>query len=193
MDTLTIGRSLSAFPEHHAAAGTAPLEYGYGWFSRARGWPVLSDRALLDAVSKDVQRSLADSRDALAASVDRHRELHLARLERLLAGSWARAVRGDHQAVASCLRILDREARLLGLRHRAARPAERGGRGGDDRRRDGRPRRDPAGDQSPPPRRASGGDRAVNRLGLVAAAIEAHEVFRVHSASPRSTPGTPPP
>ncbi len=65
-------------------------------------------------MSKDIQRSLADSRDALAASVDRHRELHLARLERLLAGSWARAVRGDHQAVASCLRILDREARLLG-------------------------------------------------------------------------------
>ncbi len=114
VDTLTIGLTLSAFPEHHAAAGTAPLEYGYGWFTRSRGGPVLSERALLDAVSKDVQRSLADSRDSLAASVDRHRELHLARLERLLAGSWARAVRGDHQAVASCLRILDREARLLG-------------------------------------------------------------------------------
>ncbi len=114
VDTLTIGLALSAFPEHHAAAGTAPLEYGYGWFTRARGGPVLSEKALLDAVSKDVQRSLADSRGALAASVDRHRELHLARLERLLAGSWARAVRGDHQAVASCLRILDREARLLG-------------------------------------------------------------------------------
>ncbi len=114
VDNLTIGLALSAFPEHHAA-GTEPPEYGYGWFNRARGGPVLSERALLDAVSKDVQRSLTDSRDALAASADRHRELHLARLERLLAGSWARAVRGDHQAVASCLRILDREARLLRL------------------------------------------------------------------------------
>jgi hypothetical protein len=43
------------------------------------------------------------------------RDLMAVRLDDLLAGSYAKAIQGDPKAVLSCLRILDRRARLLGL------------------------------------------------------------------------------
>jgi hypothetical protein len=42
-------------------------------------------------------------------------DLELARLDALLAGSWAKALDGDHRAVANVLRIQERRAKYLDL------------------------------------------------------------------------------
>ena len=46
---------------------------------------------------------------------DDYRGLHLARLERTLRAIWPRVLNGDLLAIDRALRILEREARLLGL------------------------------------------------------------------------------
>jgi hypothetical protein len=43
------------------------------------------------------------------------RSMMLLRLHALLAAQWKKALHGDVNATASCLRIMEREARLLGL------------------------------------------------------------------------------
>jgi hypothetical protein len=46
---------------------------------------------------------------------DAARQLHLARLEDLLSVRWDKAMRGDATAAMACLKILERQAKLLGL------------------------------------------------------------------------------
>jgi hypothetical protein len=48
-------------------------------------------------------------------NADLARKLHLLRLDALLAGQWQKAMRGDVPATATCLKIMERQARLLGL------------------------------------------------------------------------------
>lgn len=43
------------------------------------------------------------------------RQMHLLRLDALLAAQWPRAMQGDVTAAVTCLRIMEREAKLLGL------------------------------------------------------------------------------
>ena len=52
--------------------------------------------------------------DAVMAA-DEIRKLHVARLETLLEAVWDAACRGELQAIDRVLRILDRQAKLLGL------------------------------------------------------------------------------
>jgi hypothetical protein len=46
---------------------------------------------------------------------DTARKLHVERLRALLQAAWPKAMAGDANAIASCLRIMEREAKLLGL------------------------------------------------------------------------------
>jgi len=48
-------------------------------------------------------------------TIDRKRELAEARIERLLAGVWTKALRGEIPALMASLKILERQAKLLGL------------------------------------------------------------------------------
>ena len=49
------------------------------------------------------------------AAADEIRKLHMARLETLLEAIWDAACRGELQAIDRVLRVLDRQAKLLGL------------------------------------------------------------------------------
>lgn len=53
----------------------------------------------------------------LQPSADALRETQLARLERLHAAQWPRALRGEWRAVQAILKIAEREANLMGLDH----------------------------------------------------------------------------
>jgi hypothetical protein len=46
---------------------------------------------------------------------DTARRLHVERLRALLAAQWPKAMRGDATAATACLKIMEREAKLLGL------------------------------------------------------------------------------
>jgi hypothetical protein len=70
---------------------------------------------LVDAVRKDVHRSLAGRRKALGDNAHAYLDLHVARLERLLTGVWDAAVAGDVSSSLQALRLLTREQRLQGL------------------------------------------------------------------------------
>jgi hypothetical protein len=61
-----------------------------------------------DAVKRGLDATLRKPADTL-------RTLDLERLDRLFATHFPRACRGDHQATAACLRIMERQAALLGL------------------------------------------------------------------------------
>ena len=58
-------------------------------------------------------RAALDSDAGVAAG--EIRKLHMARLETLLGAVWDAASRGDLRAIDRALKVLDREARLLGL------------------------------------------------------------------------------
>ena len=61
-----------------------------------------------DAVKRALDATLRKPADTL-------RKLDLERLDRLFATHFPRACRGDHQATTACLRIMERQAALLGL------------------------------------------------------------------------------
>ena len=61
---------------------------------------------------KAVRAALQSDGGAAAGEI---RELHMARLDTLLGAIWDAACRGELQAVDRVLRVLDRQAKLLGL------------------------------------------------------------------------------
>lgn len=61
-----------------------------------------------DAVKRGLDATLRKPADTL-------RKLDLERLDRLFATHYPRACRGDHQATLACLRVMERQAALLGL------------------------------------------------------------------------------
>jgi hypothetical protein len=60
------------------------------------------------AVMSGIQKTLQQPADEL-------RQLELARLDAMLTGLWTGARQGNHSAVMSVLRIMERRAKLLGL------------------------------------------------------------------------------
>lgn len=62
-----------------------------------------------DACLRAIKRSMSD------AGVDELRQGELDRLDRLQRSAWTSALQGDLQAIATCLRIIDRRSKLLGL------------------------------------------------------------------------------
>jgi hypothetical protein len=67
------------------------------------------------AVSKDLARSLQSALNMEAKVANEYRALKYARLERLLRGHWAAAIKGDSKAAMVVLAVIDREVKLLGL------------------------------------------------------------------------------
>lgn len=68
-----------------------------------------------DHVSMDLIRARQRSKAQLDESVEDLRELQLQRLERLLAATWPKAVKGDTKAVDTASRLIERICKLKGL------------------------------------------------------------------------------
>jgi hypothetical protein len=66
-------------------------------------------------VCRDLQALDAEFRRQAAADVAAEKGLELARTERLIAGLWAEASRGEPRAVGRVLDLMTHKARLLGL------------------------------------------------------------------------------
>ena len=60
------------------------------------------------AYKRAMQRTLQEPTDDL-------RQAEVDRLDRLQLAVWPKAMRGDHNAIVTCVRIIDRRAKLLGL------------------------------------------------------------------------------
>lgn len=114
VDAITIARRLSAWDEDHAAAGTTPLPFGYGWHNRRKGLPRPEDGVLVHQVHQDVRRTLAARRAGLDDAAEQYVQINRDRLERLLAGVWGPALAGDVQASQQALRIIREQLRLDG-------------------------------------------------------------------------------
>jgi hypothetical protein len=86
---------------------------------RAAGtpYPDIADKLGVDPttafhyVSEGLERFLGEE----IRCSDTARKLHVERLRALLQAAWPKAMAGDANATASCLRIMEREAKLLGL------------------------------------------------------------------------------
>jgi hypothetical protein len=66
-------------------------------------------------VSVDLKRARERSRAELDSSVEDLRELQLERLERLLAATWPKAVKGDTRATDTAARLIQQMCKLKGL------------------------------------------------------------------------------
>jgi hypothetical protein len=81
-------------------------------------WTSIADRLGYSdrgAACKDVTRALEANIVEQRVSAEELREVELLRLDRLQAAVWGAAVQGDLRAIETCLKILDRRAKLLGL------------------------------------------------------------------------------
>lgn len=67
------------------------------------------------AACKDFTRALEQTRSVVAMRVGELKEIELLRLDRLQAGVWPKAVRGDVKAADVALKVHDRRVRLLDL------------------------------------------------------------------------------
>jgi hypothetical protein len=116
VDLLTIGKKLAADPSLNSGGTAYPMGYGNELY--ANGDPSPEDATLVQLVSGDIRRSLAQRTDGLTERVTEMRELELARLDRLMLVAYRQAIREDDtslSAIDRTLRIMERRARLLGL------------------------------------------------------------------------------
>ena len=114
VDWLTIGRKLAADPRINSDRIAYPQGYGADLYAKGKEPP--EDAALIRYACKDVQLSLQERHTDLGVSVDELRALHHMRLERLFFVAFRRAVKdGDLPAIDRAVRILERDARLLGI------------------------------------------------------------------------------
>lgn len=97
VDPLTIGRS---------------LRYGKWTGEGDDAVQISSDASITRMVRQDISRGLADRREGLETAADKMRQEATERLERLRAGLWAKATRGDIGAAREC-RAIEAELRQL--------------------------------------------------------------------------------
>lgn len=64
---------------------------------------------------KDVSRALDAHVAELRGATEELRALQVARVDRLLAAIWPKALKGDPASITTALRLLDRHAKLMGL------------------------------------------------------------------------------
>lgn len=67
------------------------------------------------AAAQDVGRALERATIEQRASVELWRGQEIARLDRLQVAAWPAATSGDLRAIDTCVRIIDRRCKLLGL------------------------------------------------------------------------------
>jgi hypothetical protein len=66
-------------------------------------------------ILKDIKTMLAQREAESGADVTEYRRIHLERIDRALFRIWPKVAQGDLDAIDRMLRLLEREARLLGL------------------------------------------------------------------------------
>ncbi|MDH6126064.1 hypothetical protein [Kitasatospora sp. GP82] len=114
VDWLTIGRKLAADPVINSDGLAYPQGYGVDLYTKGKEPP--DDAALIRYACKDVSQALQERHLNLDMSVDELRVVHHMRLERLFFVAFRRAVKdGDLPAIDRAIRILERDARLLGI------------------------------------------------------------------------------
>lgn len=69
----------------------------------------------LSTVAEDVKIILGRWRREQVGLVDQVMQLELVRLDRALNAIWEQVLAGDHRAITSMLKIMERRAKLLGL------------------------------------------------------------------------------
>lgn len=68
-----------------------------------------------DHVSMDLKRARERSRNQLDSTVEELRDLQSERLERLLAGVWGKALKGDTKSADTAMRVITQLCKLRGL------------------------------------------------------------------------------
>lgn len=112
-DLLTIARQLAADPAINAKGVSYPHGYGAARYAKGQSAPSLG--SLKSMVVNDITRALAERRSELNSSIDRLIDVATERLERLWSLAFVAASAGDVSAIDRALRVLERQARLLGL------------------------------------------------------------------------------
>jgi hypothetical protein len=64
---------------------------------------------------RHIEKAMADVQADIAGPAEQVKRMHYARLERLLLGAWGNAAKGDNQSIDRIIKILERQAKLLGL------------------------------------------------------------------------------
>lgn len=115
VDLVAIGKQLAADPALNAKGISYPRGYGLELYEAGEDPP--DDDTLSTLVSNDIGRALKERKAQAQESVEDYRNLHVARLERLffMAYKVANSSEGDTNAIDRAVRVLDRQAKLLGL------------------------------------------------------------------------------
>ena len=81
-------------------------------------WQEIADRleySSRGAACADVSRALEANRKEESDAVDELRQVETLRLDRLMAGLWAKAASGNVRAAEAALKVIDRRCKLWGL------------------------------------------------------------------------------
>lgn len=113
VDNLTIGRKLAADPTVNSDGQAYPC--GYGRDKHAAGEDPPDDRALQRLVADDINDGMRDRAQRMTEGYEQLKQVQEARIERLLASLWAKALKGDLFAVDRVTKLLERQSRLHGL------------------------------------------------------------------------------
>ena len=113
VDNLTIGRSMAADPRIQPEGVSNPGGYGRDRFDR--GDEPIPDEDLIARVSEDIGRALKARAQQMNEGAEQLRTIQDARIERLIAGVWRKALDGDPKAIDQVLKLLDRQAKLHGI------------------------------------------------------------------------------
>jgi hypothetical protein len=113
VDNLTIGRKLAADPTVNSDGQAYPC--GYGRDKHAAGDDPPDDRALQRLVADDINDGIRDRAQRMTEGYEQLKQVQEARIERLLASLWAKALKGDLFAMDRITKLLERQARLHGL------------------------------------------------------------------------------
>lgn len=91
---------------------------------RRAGKPVPEIAAILGVGTTTIYKYIQDGlRDASREAAEDHIALHISRCEAMISGAWADARSGDTKAMGAVLKVMEREAKLLGLDLYAAQKA----------------------------------------------------------------------
>lgn len=114
VDLLTIARQLAADPAINLRGESYPHGYGVARYEKGEDPP--SPDSLMASVVNDIARALDQRQTELSKSVDKLIELAAERLEKLFYVAFKEATtKGNLNAIDKAVRILERQAKLLGL------------------------------------------------------------------------------
>jgi hypothetical protein len=113
VDNLTIGRKLAADPRINPSGEGYPC--GYGRDKYAEGEDPPDDKALQRLVADDILDGMRERATRMTEGYEQLKQVQEARIERLVAALWTKALKGDLFAMDRITKLLERQARLHGL------------------------------------------------------------------------------